>query len=286
MQRLYTEPTTNMAAFPSPNKALIGMVHARALPGTPKNKLSVDEICRIAAEDARRIHRAGFDAVLVENMHDLPYLRRSVGPEITAAMTMVVAAVRAVVGCPVGIQVLAGANREALAIALATGASFIRAEGLVFAHVADEGIMESDAGELLRYRRAIGAESVKIFGDIKKKHSSHAITADVNLEETAAAAEFCGADGVIVTGTRTGAPTDPADLVEAGRGTKLPRFVGSGITPENLPALWHHAEGFIVGSWIKKNGKWEEAVDPSRASQLVHLAAELRETPRPAKTKR
>jgi len=275
-----------MSPFPGPNKALIGMVHARALPGTPKGKLNIDEICRIAAEDARRIHRAGFDAVLVENMHDLPYLKRNVGPEITAAMTRVVAAVRTAVGCPVGIQILAGANREALAVALATGAKFIRAEGFVFAHVADEGIIDSDAGELLRYRRAIGAEGVAIFADIKKKHSSHAITSDLNIEETAAAAEFCGADGIIVTGTRTGAPTDPEHLIEAGKGTKLPRLVGSGVTPDNLAALWPHAEGFIIGSWIKKNGDWEEAVDPARASKLVHLAAELRETPRPAKGKR
>lgn len=259
-------------------RPLIGMVHVRALPGTPRGRLSVPEIATIAAEDARRIARAGFDAVLVENMHDLPYLKRTVGPEIVAAMTVVVAAVREAVACPVGIQVLAGANREALAVALATGARFIRAEGFVFAHVADEGLIDADAAELLRYRRAIGAEGVQVFADIKKKHSSHALTADVSLAETAEAAEFCGADGVIVTGTKTGAPTDPADLLEAARGTGLPRFVGSGVTPENLPALWDASDGFIVGSYIKAGGDWQESVDPSRASRLVHLAAELRES--------
>ncbi len=259
-------------------KPLIGMVHVRALPGTPRGRLSVSEIAAIAAEDATRVARSGFDAVLVENMHDLPYLKRSVGPEIVAAMTAIVGTVREAVACPVGIQILAGANREALAVALATGARFIRAEGFVFAHVADEGIIDSDAGELLRYRRAIGADAVQVFADIKKKHSSHAITADVSLAETAEAAEFCGADGVIVTGTKTGAPTDPADLRDAARGTRLPRHVGSGVTPENLPALWAAADGFIVGSYIKKDGDWQESVDPARASRLVHLAAELRET--------
>ncbi len=262
-------------------KPLIGMVHARALPGTPKGRLGVQEIAAIAAEDARRIARAGFDAVLVENMHDLPYLRRTVGPEIVAAMTAIVGAVREAVACPVGIQILAGANREALAVALATGARFIRAEGFVFAHVADEGIINADAGELLRYRRAIGAEGIQVLADIKKKHSSHALTADVGLADTAAAAEFCGADAIVVTGTATGAPTDPADLQAAARGTSLPRYVGSGVTPANLRSLWDAADGFIVGSFIKTNGDWQEAVDPARASQLVHLAAELRESPVP-----
>lgn len=64
-----------------------------------------------------------------------------------------------------------GANKEALAVAMASGAQFIRAEGFVFSHVADEGWMDSCAAELLRYRRAIGAEDILVFTDIKKKHS-------------------------------------------------------------------------------------------------------------------
>ena len=67
-----------------------------------------------------------------------------------------------------------------------------------------KGIIESCAGELLRYRRAIGAERVLVFADIKKKHAAHAITADVSIAETAHAAELFLADGLIVTGTATG----------------------------------------------------------------------------------
>src|SRR6185295_9518480 len=112
--------------------------------------------------------------------------------------------VRRAVKLPLGVQVLAGANREALAVALCCGAAFVRVEGYVFAHVADEGLIDASAGELLRYRRAIGAEHIKVFADIKKKHASHALTADVSLAETGRAAEFFLADGVIVTGSATG----------------------------------------------------------------------------------
>src|SRR5437879_11621759 len=105
-----------------------------------------------------------------------------------------------------GVQVPAAANREALAVALACGADFVRGEGFVFAHVADEGLIESSAGDLLRYRRAIGAGEVRVFADIKKKHAAHALTADVDLVETAHAAEFFLADAVIVTGPSTGRP--------------------------------------------------------------------------------
>ena len=111
-----------------------------------------------------------------------------------------------------GAQILAGANKQALAAALASGIDFIRAEGYVFAHVADEGIIESNAGELLRYRKQIGADNILVFTDIKKKHSSHSITADVDLKETAKAAEFFISDGLIVTGSATGEEANQNDV--------------------------------------------------------------------------
>ena len=111
------------------------------------------------------------DSILIENMHDIPYLNRNVGPEIVASMAAVCYAVKQQVSCiPCGVQILAGCNKEALAVAKSCGLDFIRAEGYVFGHVADEGLMNSDAGELLRYRKAIDAEDVLVFTDIKKKH--------------------------------------------------------------------------------------------------------------------
>lgn len=111
------------------------------------------------------------DAIMVENMHDIPYLNRQVGPEIVASMSVVCNEVKKEANdLPCGIQILAGANKEALAVAKAAGLQFIRAEGFVFSHIADEGTMNSDAGELLRYRKQIEADDILVFTDIKKKH--------------------------------------------------------------------------------------------------------------------
>ena len=252
------------------------MVHVQALPGTPRNKLSMREIRELASREARLLAKAGFDAIMIENMHDLPYLNRDVGPEIVAAMEAVACDVRDAIECPLGVQILAGANKASLAVAHAADAQFIRAEGFVFAHVADEGLMQSDAGELLRYRKMIGAENIQIFADIKKKHSSHAITADVDLAETAHAAEFFGADGLIVTGTATGSPTNPGDLELAAKGTKLPILVGSGVTAASLATLWPLAHGFIIGSYLKKGSHWDAPFDESAAAKIVHEAYRLR----------
>jgi uncharacterized protein len=245
-------------------RALIGAIHVGALPGTPANRLKVAQIAEIAAQEARMYQAAGFHGVIIENMHDRPYLKGEVGPEIGAAMAVIGAEVRDACTLPIGVQVLAGANTWAIAVAHACGASFVRVEGFVFAHVADEGIIESCAGALLRYRRAIGAGGIKVFADIKKKHSAHAITADVDIVETARAAEFFQADGLIVSGIASGRPADAEEASAVSAAVSLPTLIGSGITPENI-ADYQAADGFIVGSWVKHDGLWSNPLDERRA---------------------
>lgn len=268
---------------PAAKKLLIGMVHVGAIPGSPRAKLSIAQLVRAAVADARALADAGFDGLIVENMHDAPYVHGGHGPETVAVMTRVAMEVRSALperlDMLTGVQVLSGGNREAIAVALACGLDFIRCENFVFSHVADEGLLDrAEAGPLLRYRKSIGADgggggperrAVRVFCDIKKKHASHAITADVSLAEAAKAAEFFGADDLIVTGTATGEPTNPDDLAEVRAATKLPLFVGSGVTPKDAPRLLEVADGLIVGSSIKRSGHWSGPVDPKRAAALV-----------------
>lgn len=249
-------------------RALIGVVHLQALPGAPAYAGSPDAIVENAVSEARLYAAAGFDGLVLENMHDRPYTCRSAGPEVVAAMTAAARAVGDAVDLAFGIQVLAGANREALAVANAAGAAFVRCEGFVFAHVADEGLMQADAGDLLRYRRAIGAEHVRLFADIKKKHSSHALTADVDLVETAHAAEFFLADGLVVTGTATGRPADPAEVAAVAAAVEVPTLVGSGVTASNLGAF-AGADAFIVGSALKAGGLWSNALERDRLDEMA-----------------
>ena len=257
-------------------RALVGMLHVGALPGTPSASASVEEIIQRALTEARIYRDAGFTALGMENMHDRPYLKGGVGPEITATMTAVAREVKREAGLVLGVQVLAGANHEALAIAHASGADFVRVEGFVYAHVADEGVIESRAGELLRYRRAIGADRVLIFADIKKKHGAHAITADVPIGETAKAAEFFLADAVIVSGASTGEPASADEVRDVVGATSLPVLVGSGITAANL-ARFSSAHGFIVGSSVKHGGVWCNELDRNAVRSLADAFAELRD---------
>ncbi|KAJ8271303.1 hypothetical protein COCON_G00101620 [Conger conger] len=230
---------------------VIGMVHVKALPGTPLGRSTISEIIDCACREAEIYSDAGLDGLIIENMHDIPYTLTT-GPEVCACMTAVCSAVRqSCPSLPLGVQILTAANRQALAVALASGLDFVRAEG------------------------EIGAERVQIFTDIKKKHSSHALTSDVSVVETARAAEFFLSDGVILTGTATGMEADPHELREVGQSVRIPVLIGSGVTHGNLEH-YLDASAMIIGSHFKTGGYWANPVDPERVKRFMGKMHELR----------
>jgi len=261
--------------FPIP-KPIIGMVHLRALQGTPAYGGSVKEIIAGAMREARLLKRAGIDALLLENMHDVPYLKREVGPEISSLMAVVGYEIKKGTSLPCGIQILAGANKAALAVSRAAGLDFIRAEGFVYAHVADEGWMDGCAGELLRYRKMIDAENVLVFTDIKKKHSAHAVTADLGIVETAKTAAYFRSDGIILTGAATGEEADLDEIVRVKKNCELPLLIGSGVALENVAHYLELGDALIVGSYFKKKGLWSNEMDESVVKTFMEKVRTLR----------
>lgn len=238
---------------------VIAMVHVGALPGTPGYKGNWSHIVNKAKMEASILVKHKVDAILIENMHDVPYMQnRLLGPETIACLSRISSEIRQMVpsDLPCGLQILACGNKQALAVAKACDLQFIRAEGFVFAHVADEGYTDACAGEILRYRRYIDAENVLIFTDLKKKHSSHAITHDVTLLETANAAEFFLTDGIVITGRSTGCATNIEDLDEIAGKIKTPLIIGSGLTKTNLNKYFKKVQAVIVGSSFKINNYW------------------------------
>jgi len=250
-------------------KPVIGMIHVDALPGAPKYSGNVKDIITNAIAEAEIYLNNGVDSIAIENMHDVPYLKNSVGHEISTLMSIIAYEIKNRTKLPTGIQILAGANKEALASANSAGLDFIRAEGFVFAHVADEGIIESNAGELLRFRKQIGADKILIFTDIKKKHSSHAITCDVDIVKTATAADFFLSDGVVLTGSSTGKKADIDEIKSVSLTVNIPVIIGSGITADNVEKYFNAADAFIVGSHFKKDGNWFNSVDANKVKSFM-----------------
>jgi uncharacterized protein len=252
--------------------SIVGAVHVPALPGAAHYCGNMEEILAKTLFDALTYKEAGVDALILENMHDVPYHCGFVEPETTAAMTTIANAIKYESMLPTGVQLLAGANIESLAVAIAAGLDFIRVEGFVFAHIGDEGLHESCAAELIRRRANLKAEKVKIFADIKKKHSSHAITEDISLVETAKAAEFFRADAVVISGKVTAHPPRVSAVEETRGAVSIPVVVGSGVTAQNIDEYMRVSDAIIVGSDAKFDGKWQNAVDPERVEKLMQRA--------------
>lgn len=225
-----------------------------------------------ALADARELVDGGFDAILIENFGDVPFTAGRAEASTVAAMSVVIAAIHAALpGIPLGVNVLRNDARSALAIACATGAVFIRANVHAGAVVADQGLLQPDAYGTLRDRRLLGAE-VAIFADVHTKHA--APLAPIELEAEARDLVYRSlADAVIVTGRATGEPTALADLKRVRSAVPdVPVLVGSGVTAESSAELLAIAEGLIVGTWIKREGRIENPIDGARVRQLVDAA--------------
>jgi hypothetical protein len=257
-------------------KPVIAVIHVDPLPGTPSFKGNVKPIIEKVVKESEVYYSSGVDSIIIENMHDVPYIKGKAGPEITSIMSIIGYEVKNKTGLPCGIQILAGANIEALAAANSAGLDFMRAEGFVFAHVADEGIIESSAGELLRYRKNIYADEILVFTDIKKKHSSHSITSDTDIVETASAAEFFLSDGIILTGKSTGEEADINEISAVSKSVSIPVLIGSGITSENVEKFFTAADGFIIGSAFKRGGKWLNSPDRKKIAGIINKINNLR----------
>jgi membrane complex biogenesis BtpA family protein len=252
-----------------PDKALIAMIALRALPGAPlydgNNQLIIDQ----ALSDLGHYKRAGVDAVLLENDHDLPYAKGPLPGEAVEVIESVCAAMRAEWSGPAGLQILEAANEDALSVAHKTGLDFIRVEGFVYAHVGGAGIIDACAGPLLRKRASLGCTHIKIFPDISKKHCAHALTSDLDITLEARQAELFMADGLVVTGRFTGESADAEDIQAVREVTSLPILIGSGMTADNVDQLVSLADAFIVGSTFRKQGKYLESLQPERLQRFM-----------------
>lgn len=253
-------------------KILIGMVHLPALPGAPRASLALEAIEARAVAEARLLRDAGFDGVVIENFGDNPFFKSEVEPITVAAMTRVIGSIcREFTGWRVGVNVLRNDARAALSIAAATGAQFIRVNVHVGAAATDQGMIEGQAAQTLRLRRALGAE-VEIWSDVHVKHARSLAHATIEREAEDAVKRGM-ASALIVSGQGTGHATRIEDLQAVAQlQLGVPVIAGSGATIENAGELLRVADGVIVGTALKRNGATEAPLDPDRTRRFVDAA--------------
>ena len=259
-------------------KPIIGMVHLWPLPGAPGYQgYGMDQIIAYALRDAEALVEGGVNGLIVENMWDLPYYVGTATPfEAVAAQAVAARKVVEAVDLPVGINVIHNGGVVEVAIAVAAGAQFIRVCLLTGARVWDTGELDRGcAADLLRKRKALGAEQIKLFADVDKKHSVAfpGIDLATHIEWT----EFYLADALIVSGRMTGAAPDLEKVRRAKEfaGERLV-LLGSGTTAENIAAFLEIADGAIVGSSLKVGGEATNPVDVERVRRYMAAVRALR----------
>lgn len=256
--------------FKTPNP-IIGVVHLLPLPTSPRWGGNLKAVIDRAEQEVTALASGGVDGVIVENFFDAPFTKNQVDPAVVSAMTLIVQRLMNLVTLPVGINVLRNDAQSALAIATCVHAQFIRVNVLTGVMATDQGLIEGQAHQLLRYRRELGSD-VKILADVLVKHARPLGSPNLTtaVQETI---ERGLADGVILSGWATGSPPNLEDLELASAAANgTPVFIGSGADWENISTLMQAADGVIVSSSLKRRGKIEQPIDPNRVSQFVEAA--------------
>jgi uncharacterized protein len=256
-------------------KPVIGVVHLLPLPTSPCWGGNIKAVIDRAEQEAVALASGGVDGIIVENFFDAPFLKNRVDPAVVSAMTVVVQRIQNLVTQPIGLNVLRNDARSALAIASCVKAQFIRVNVLTGVMATDQGIIEGEAYDIMRYRRELGSD-IKIFADVLVKHA-HPL-GHVNLTTAVQDTIERGmADAVILSGWATGCPTNQDDLELASNAAKgTPVFIGSGANWENIDTLMQFADGVIVSSSLKRHGRRDQTIDPNRVSQFVEAARSYR----------
>ena len=255
----------NMTPLFGKGKIFIGVIHLPPLPGSPRWAGDMASVLERAEREAQVLEQGGANGIIVENFGDAPFRIGRVEPETVAAMTRAVDRVCQVTSLPVGVNMLRSDAISALAVAVAAGARFIRVNVHYGTMAADEGLVTGEAFETLRRRRLLDADSnVAILADVLVKHAVPLGEPDLGLvaRETA----YRGlADGLIVTGPVTGLPAESDDVgvVRKAVPDRL-LLVGSGVDAANAAQFLTHADGAIIGTSLKQDGRIANPIDPER----------------------
>jgi uncharacterized protein len=258
----------NLQQIFNTTQPIIGVVHLLPLPTSARWGGSLSAIIDRAEQEAVALASGGVNSIIIENFFDAPFPKSRVDPAVVSAMTTVVSRLRALVSMPIGINVLRNDSLSAMAIASCTGAAFIRVNVLSGVMATDQGLIEGCAYELLKYRRELGSD-VKIIADVLVKHAQPLSSSDI----TTAVHETIDrglADAIILSGIATGNPPSLEDLKQAKSAAgNTPIIIGSGADFSNISSLMQFADGVIVSSSLKRQGKIENSIDPIRVSQFV-----------------
>lgn len=256
-------------------KPIIAMCHFAALPGDPYYDAEggMEKVVKQARSEFLALQDGGVDAVMFSNEFSLPYLRK-VNPETTAAMARVIGELKADIKIPYGVNVLWDPYAS-LDLAAATGAQFIR-EIMSGVYSSDFGLWDTNTGEIVRHQIKLGQGKVKLLFNIVPEASQAIGTRPI--EEIARTTVFnCKPDVICVSGLTAGSSTDMGVLEKVKN--SIPDtavFANTGCKVETIERILAVADGVVVGTTFKRDGKFENQVELERVKTFMDKVHSIR----------
>ncbi|MFP4001924.1 MAG: BtpA/SgcQ family protein [Candidatus Natronoplasma sp.] len=254
------------------DKPILGVIHLKTLPGSPK-QVHLEETIEFATEEAKMYVKGGLDGIIVENFGDAPF-KKTVEKMTVASMTQVISEIKETIDVPLGVNVLRNDWEAALSISKVLDLDFIRVNVFTGVVAGPEGLLEGRAAELQRFKDLHDIDTA-VYADINVKHSKSLSHEDV-VGEAIEAADRGNADAVIISGERTGMSVNLEELKNVKKKIDKPVLIGSGLNKENLSELLPHADGAIVGTYFKEEGEITKKISAERVESFMSSVEQLR----------
>lgn len=256
-------------------KAIIAMCHLQALPGDPyyDKEKGMQWVLEKAREDLIALQDGGVDAVMFSNEFSLPYLTK-VRTETVACMARIIGELKPLIRVPFGVNCLWDPIAS-LDLAVATDAKFIR-EIFTGVYASDFGLWNVQCGEIVRHQYAIGAENVKLLFNIVPEAAKY--LADRDIESITKTTVFnCRPDALCVSGATAGSATNPEILRKAKSAAgDTVVLANTGCRVDTIESLLSIADGAVVGTTFKYDGKFENQTDVRRVKEFMDKVKTVR----------
>jgi membrane complex biogenesis BtpA family protein len=255
-------------------KSIIAMCHLQALPGDPAYDAvgGMEKVVELARQDLMNLQKGGVDAVMFSNEFSLPYMTR-VKPETTAAMARIIGELKPEIEVPFGVNVLWDPIAS-IDLAAATGAVFIR-EIITGVYASDFGLWNTNVGETIRHKMRL-APNLRMLFNIVPEAASY--LGSRTMVDIARSTVFNNRpDALCVSGLTAGVETDTQILTsvkEAVPDTVV--LCNTGCRIDNVERQLSVADGAVVGSTFKIDGKFANLVDPDRVAAFMNKVRSLR----------
>ena len=256
-------------------KPIIALLHLRALPGDPLYGGSMENVIEQAKKDLIALQDGGVDGILIANEFSLPYQPKADYVTV-GAMGYIVGRLKEYIRIPFGVNVVMN-PMASLDLAAATGANFIRS-AFTGTYMGENGIISTDVAATIRRKKELGLDDLRLLFKVNPESDAYLVPRD--MKTIAKSIIFhCAPDGLCVSGASAGSETN-TDIIASVREVAgdVPVFCNTGCNAKTAVEKLSNSDGACVGTTFKKDGKFENNVDPQRVVEFMNIVKEFRKT--------